>query len=34
MGKRPIDTVNIYLKERALGEPAQKLLTRSVSQGA
>lgn len=32
MGKRPIDTVNAYLKERALAEPAQKLLTPSVSQ--
>ena len=33
MGKRPIDTVNAYLKERALAEPALKLLTPSVSQG-
>jgi transposase InsO family protein len=33
MGKRPIDTVSAYLKRRALAEPAQKLLTLSVSQG-
>lgn len=33
LGKRPIDTVNAYLKERAVAEPAEKRLTLSVSQG-
>lgn len=33
LGKRPIDTVNAYLKDRALAEAAQKRLTPSVSQG-
>ena len=33
LSTRPIDTVNASLKERALAEPAQHDLTRSVSQG-